>query len=114
LRIFAGPVAEREMVATPWVPSAAWADADGVILPEFIWAALDCPSYWAHAGISRALLARLALDITERPRVGETLILAAWPVSAEGRKHFSRGALYRADGQVLARAEALWIELKQA
>lgn len=113
LRIFTGPVAQRDMVATPWTPSAAWADADGLILPEFIWGALDCPTYWAHSEIKRALLARLALDIAERPRVGEQLILAAWPVSAEGRKHFSRGALYRADGQAIARAEALWIELKE-
>lgn len=114
LRIFTGPVARREMVATAWTPSAAWADADGAVAPEFIWAALDCPTYWAHAQIKRALLARLALDISERPRVGEQLILAAWPVSAEGRKHFSRGALYRTNGQAIARAEALWIELKDA
>ncbi len=113
LRIFTGPVAQREMVATPWTPSAAWTGADGLIAPEFIWAALDCPTYWAHTKIKRALLARLALDISERPRVGEQLILAAWPLSADGRKHASRGALYRANGQVLARAEALWIELKE-
>ena len=114
LRIFTGPVAQREMVATPWTPSAAWAAADGLIAPEFIWAALDCPTYWAHKGIKRALLARLALDISQRPHAGEQLILAAWPVNAEGRKHFSRGALYRKDGQAIARAEALWIELKDA
>lgn len=112
LRIFTGPVAGRDMVATPWAPSAAWAAHDGLVTPEFIWGALDCPTYWAQARIGRALLARLALDIAERPRVGETLIVAAWPVSSAGRKHSARGALYRANGDVLARAEALWIELK--
>ncbi|GAM97598.1 hypothetical protein U91I_01225 [alpha proteobacterium U9-1i] len=112
LRIFTGPVAQRDMVATAWIPSAAWADARGAIAPEFIWAALDCPTFWAHEHINRALLARLALDISEAPRVGEALIIAAWPLSSEGRKYNSGAALYRASGEVLARAEALWIELK--
>lgn len=114
LRIFTGPVAQREMVATTWTPSAAWGHADGLVAPEFIWAALDCPTFWAHERINRALLARLTLDITQRLRVGETLIIAAWPLSSGGRKHTSGAALYRADGEVLARAEALWIELKPA
>lgn len=114
LRIFTGPVVDRDMVATPWTPSDAWAASDGLVAAEFIWGALDCPTYWAQEHIGRALLARLALDITERPRAGETLIVAAWPVSSAGRKHSARGALYRANGDVLARAEALWIELKPA
>ncbi len=113
LRIFTGPVENRDVVATDWTPSDAFADASGRIKPEFIWAALDCPTYWAHANIERALLARLTLAIdTELPRANEPLIIAAWPLSSEGRKHTSGAALYRTDGSVIARAQALWIDLK--
>lgn len=116
LRIFTGPVEDADMVATPWTPSAAFAGADGRIAPEFIWAALDCPTYWAHGEhISRALLARLALDLSgPLPMAGETLIIAAWPLKSDGRKQSSAAALYTADGAPLALAEALWIELKAA
>jgi|CXWL01.1.fsa_nt_gi hypothetical protein len=115
LRIFTGPVEGRDMVATTWTPSAAFADANGAVAPEFVWAALDCPTYWAHGeAIKQAVLARLTLDLAQTPRVGDTTIIAAWPLASEGRKHTSRAALYAADGAVLARAEALWIELKHA
>lgn len=117
LRIFAGPLDGEPMVAASWLPDASCADTEGRVAPEFIWSALDCPTYWAlpRAGSLMTLLARLAVSIdTPLPRVGEALILVAWPRASEGRKHRSAGALYTDDGQVLARAEALWIEPKPA
>jgi hypothetical protein len=115
LDLFTGAVEGRDMVACTWTPGADLADATGRVAPEFIHAALDCPSYWAlpRAGGMAALLARLTLNIDgERPRAGETLIVAAWPLHAEGRKHFGGAALYTAAGALIARAEALWIEPK--
>lgn len=115
LDLFTGAVDGRDMVACTWVPAADLADADGRVAEEFIHAALDCPSYWAlpHAG-KPALLARLTASIdAPRPPAGEELIVAAWPLSSEGRKHRGAAALYRADGGVIARSGALWIEPKQ-
>jgi hypothetical protein len=35
-------------VAAPWVPDDTLADPDeGYVRPEFLWAALDCPGYYA-------------------------------------------------------------------
>jgi hypothetical protein len=116
LDIFTGKVEARDMVACTWTPSADLADANGVVRPEFIHAALDCPSYWAlaHAG-KPALLASLTASIDAAlPRAGEELIVAAWPIREDGRKHWGAAALYHADGAVIARAEALWIEPKSA
>ena len=49
--IFAGPVPGRALVACPWTPPAWAADDDGRVLPEHVWAALDCPTYFAsHLG----------------------------------------------------------------
>jgi hypothetical protein len=116
LDIFTGPVEGRAMVAAPWTPGADLAGANGRLAPEFIHAALDCPSYWAlpHAG-KPALLARMTASIdAPAPRVGEPLIVAAWALGSDGRKHRGASALYTADGALIARAEALWIEPRQA
>jgi hypothetical protein len=114
LDIFTGKVEGRDMVACTWTPSADLADENGIVRAEFIHAALDCPSYWAlaHAG-KPALLASLTASIdAPLPRAGEDLIVAAWPIREEGRKHWGAAALYTATGAVIARAEALWIEPK--
>lgn len=116
LDIFTGKLSDRDMVACTWSPAADLADADGRIAPEFIHAALDCPGYWSLPGAGQvvAVLARFSVSIdAPPPPVGEELIVAAWPLSSDGRKHKAASALYDADGAVLARAEALWIELKE-
>lgn len=115
LDLFTGKAEGRDMVACTWTPAPDLADANGIVRPEFIHAALDCPSYWAlaHAG-KPALLASLTASIdAPLPRADEELIVAAWPIKEEGRKHWGAAALYTADGNVIARAEALWIEPKQ-
>jgi hypothetical protein len=117
LDIFTGPVEGADMVAAPWTPTADLAGENGRIAPEFVHAALDCPSYWAlpRAGDMAALLARLAASIDgDLPRVGESCIIAAWPIASDGRKHRGASALYGEDGRLIARAEALWIEPRQA
>jgi len=117
LDLFTGPVEGRAMVACTWVPGGDLADADGRVAPEFIHAALDCPSYWSlpRAGDMAALLARLTASIdAPTPKVGEELIVAAWPIRSDGRKHIAASALYDGDGAVIARSEALWIEPRSA
>ncbi len=113
LRIFPGPLESAPGVAATWTPASDFADEDGLVAPEVLWAALDCPSYFAlpGAGPLRAVLGRITAEIRARPRPGERLVAAAWPAGADGRKHASRSALYRADGALLARASCLWIEL---
>lgn len=114
LDLFTGPVTGRDMVACTWTPGPSLAGADGIVRPEFIHAALDCPSYWAlpHAG-KPALLARLTASIdAPLPRTDEELIVAAWPLGSDRRKHRGASALYHSDGRLIARSEALWIEPK--
>jgi len=60
---FAGAVDGRQLVASPWTPSSWTADADGRVLPELVWAALDCPTYFAlymDGELPMSVLARLA------------------------------------------------------
>ncbi|MEQ8935351.1 MAG: hypothetical protein RIE56_06135, partial [Amphiplicatus sp.] len=46
LRIFAG-AASHGVNADYWTPADDLASADGLVAPEFVWAALDCPSAFA-------------------------------------------------------------------
>jgi len=115
LEIYTGPMEDAPMVACTWTPSPDLADESGDVAPEFIHAALDCPSYWAlpRGGEMAALLARMTSSLdAPAPRAGETLIVAAWPLSSDGRKHRGASAVYTAEGALIARAEALWIEPK--
>lgn len=114
LDLFTGKVEGRDLVASAWRPGADLADAGGVLHEDFIHAALDCPTYWALPLAGKpALLARMTCSIdAPAPRVGAPLIVAAWALSSDGRKHRGASALYTADGALIARAEALWIEPK--
>lgn len=112
LRIFAGPAPDSPVNADFWTPSRDLADENGLVRPEFLWAALDCPSAFAlRNGLGLSLLGRLAVDIKRRPEAGEALIVAAWRTGQDGRKHYSASALYDEMGDVIAVGDAIWIEL---
>jgi hypothetical protein len=113
LRIFAGPLVDRPMVAAPWVPDGTLADDHGFVRPEFLWAALDCPGYFATPIVGRlALLGDLAARIERPVRAGEPCVILGWERHSEGRKHFVGTALFGPDGGIVARASATWIELR--
>jgi hypothetical protein len=87
--------------------------ADGHVLPEIAWAALDCPSYspvlW---GERPSLLARMRAEILEPIPLGRPVVAVGWSLGGEGRKHRSATALLASDGRMLARASALWIQVR--
>ena len=114
LRVFAGQLAgqARGVVAGVWTPHAAFADAEGLTRTEVVWAALDCPGYFAWVekeGRHGALLGTMTGEVMRRPRTGETCIVIAWPLAREGRKETAGVALYSAQGELMARARQVWI-----
>ena len=112
LRIFPGAVPESQ-VAAVWEPDRSLLTADGAVCPEHVWAALDCPGYWAvaaSAGI--AVLGRFAVTLDAEPVTAGPLVVTGWPIASEGRKHKAGTAIHDAQGRLLASAEALWITLK--
>ena len=112
LRLFTGPVPDSPMNADFWTPTADLAGDDGCVRPEFLWAALDCPSAFALRNELRlSLLGKLAVDIQRCPKPGERLIAAAWRTGADGRKHFASSAIYDEDKNIIAKANAVWIEI---
>ena len=110
LRIFAGP-SRGDVAAAPWTPDASLSDEDGLVRPEFVWAALDCPGAIAVGYPERGetLLGRFAVDVLSRPPVGEPHVVVAWPLGEDGRKLYAGTALYDASGNLRAIARATWI-----
>ncbi|MCW2921527.1 MAG: hypothetical protein JWL76_1401 [Thermoleophilia bacterium] len=127
LHLHCGPVAGvtvRDEAGEPtavfadvWTPSADLADPDHATLASVAacWSALDCPSAAPMAdphAENPSVLARIAVRLERRARIGEPHVLAAWQVAVEGRKQRSRSVLLDASGVVLGAADALWIEVR--
>ena len=110
--VFAGRVDGRDVVASPWTPSAWTADPKGRVHTEFIWAALDCPTYFAlysdgHAPLS--VLGRLTVTGLGPVNAGAEHVVIAWPIEIDGRKHHAGAALLSSTGTPLAVGRALLI-----
>jgi hypothetical protein len=114
LRLFAGPVAGREVFAAAWTPAAEFAGQDGAVDPLFVWAALDCPSSAPAMTGTTKVLASLAAEVRAPVRVGEPHVIGSWRIGQDGRKHWSGVALWDAQGGVCAVGRALWVELRQS
>jgi hypothetical protein len=111
--VYAGEVEGRELVASPWTPPSWTADHDGHVRPEFVWAVLDCPTYFAaymHEELTMSVLARLTARIEAPVVAGTDHVVMAWPIDAEGRKRHAGSAVLSPDGEPLAVARALLIE----
>jgi hypothetical protein len=117
LRIIPGPLGKRHEkpagLASSWIPHANFAAADGLVAPEFIWSALDCPTGFAGGGESM-LLGRMSARIDHRPRPGERCVIVAWPTGRDGRKLFADGALLGPGGKVMAVTRTIWVIVDRA
>ena len=113
LRLFCGSVEGREMVACDWQPKPDLLDDNGYVKDEFIWSALDCPSYFALNSETICLLGQMTAVIDRPVPADKSLIIYEWKRAIDGCKHYSAAAISTTEGEVLARARQLWIELKQ-
>lgn len=114
LRIFPGQLegAQKGVLACTWTPHETFADTTGEIGVEVVWAALDCPGFFAwieKEGRHGALLGTMTGEVLSLPRAGEEYVVAAWPIVRDGRKETAGVALIDARGRVMARAHQVWI-----
>ena len=116
LRMFPGLLADGVHYATRFRPDASLADAQGVVAPEVVWAALDCPTSAPIADWDDrrppSVLARLAVRIDAPLHAGREYVALSWPLGEDGRKRSAAAALYDEDGAAVAVSRALWIELR--
>lgn len=112
MRVFAGPVAGRAIVAAPWVPHASLDRGDGKVRPAFMWAAMDCPGCFAANPEGRGtwLLGEFTAHVDRCVHIEEPCRVIGWHVASSGRKHVAGTALFDGDGELCGRAKAVWIE----
>jgi hypothetical protein len=116
LRILVGPVAGREVAAAAWTPGAGLAGDDGVVRPEFVWAALDCSGgvgSWLVEPLegNPYVLGRMAVRIPAVVRAGEPHAVVGWRIGVDGRKQTAGSAIFTAGGALAGVARATWIQL---
>jgi len=114
LKIFPGAIPGTSILGAPWRPDISLADSAGQVRAEFIWAALDCPGYYAACEPRVALLGEFAVRVESTVHATQPHIVIAWSLSSQGRKHVAGTALFDAQGKRCAFAQATWIELKDA
>lgn len=124
LRLFPRPIAQQTegaklaVLAVAWTPNPDLSEIDGLVAPEFIWSALDCPTGYASCydpvrgsfDRTQILLGRMSAKILRRPHPGENCIVASWSLGKDGRKRFAESAIYSDDSELLAFAFTTWIE----
>ena len=117
LRIFPLDLPDRDgMFGARWQPDESLAAADGSVRPEYVWAALDCPTSAPDANIGSGppmVLARMTARLGCSVRVGEQHSILSWPLARDGRKREAAAALYDSEGLMLCASKALWIELRE-
>jgi hypothetical protein len=112
LGVSCGPLEQDPDVGVaPFVPDESVAE-DGIVRPEVVWAVLDCPSFpqslWSRLQV--AMLGRMSAERLRDVQLGERLVALGWPIEADGRKRITGSAILDADGGIVARARATWIE----
>jgi len=119
LRIHVGPVDAGDSdwkgtLAAAWIPDANLADEAGSLHPEFVWAALDCPTAYAVSdsnGMRIILLGRQAVAIHHLPASLSRCVITARRTGVEGRKYYADSALFDEHGRLMAECRATWIEV---
>jgi hypothetical protein len=116
LRILVAPLDGRDCSADVWIPDAELTGAGGALRPEFVWAALDCPS--GIGAMSDAppegppfVLGRLSVRQLLPVLPAAPLVVVGWRIGEAGRKLLAGSALFTAGDQLAALARATWIRL---
>ena len=124
LRVFPGPLEDGPGAAAAWVPHPVFAGPSGAVRTEFVWAALDCPTYWGMfpngdgpgtSGAGSAVLGlttgRIHARMLGPVTAGSPHVVMGWPISTEGPKYLGGAAVFSEDGEVLAVSMATWFPL---
>jgi hypothetical protein len=112
LRLFTGPLEDRDVVASHWQPGRDVGDEFGLVEDRVVWSALDCPTYFGGrlAGYRpMAVLGKLTARMLGPVTVDEKHVVIGWPIESEERKWTGGSAIYTSDGELRAFARGTWV-----
>jgi hypothetical protein len=116
LRVFPVELPGREgLFGARWRPDESLAAGDGSVRPEYVWAALDCPTSAPVANFGEGpamVLGRMTARLGCSVQIGEQHSIVSWPLGHDGRKREAAAALYDSSGRFLCASKAVWIELR--
>jgi hypothetical protein len=113
---FVGPLPDRpELWAGIFRPTDEMPSSDGVAAPETVWAALDCPSSQPIAPLdpSPHVLGTITARQDAPVRLDTDHVLLSWLIGRQGRRATTASALATPDGEVCARARAIWLAVPE-
>ncbi|KOV88324.1 hypothetical protein [Nocardia sp. NRRL S-836] len=107
-----GPLDGRAEWAGVWRPSAVLPNDGRHVLPEVVWAALDCPSAQPVApdGGPAFVLGTFVAQVEQPVELDVDHVLLAWELGRDGRKAYSASAIIGPHG-VCGRATAVWVSI---
>ena len=112
LRIFPAPLESQPVVVAHWTPDATLIGSDNNVAAEFVWAALDCPGYFALQHNIPMLLGTMTGSIDRLPEIGREMLVVGWLIDVDGRKYHAGTALFDHAGQLYGKSRQTWIALK--
>jgi hypothetical protein len=114
LHVYSAPVKDKTQVAAAWIPNACFAN-EGIVTPECIWTALDCPGQmaWRARGVKTGMLGRLTARIEKPVHAEERCVVIGWTMENEARKYFAGTALFNSRNELCAYAKAVWIGIQR-
>ncbi len=115
LRILPGPVPDHNAVAAGvWTVYPDARGADGKLMIPVVWAALDCPGYFAYhfsraGSVDLAVLARMKCTIFQTETSAENLVVVGWLKRKKGPL-IEVGTALLDGSMILAAADAAWMQ----
>lgn len=95
--------------------ACTWTVPEEGVEPPLVWASLDCPGGWSAGIAGRPMvLGTMTASVLAVPEPGTTCVVTAWQTAARGRRHWSASTLHSPTGQLLARADAVWVAVDPA
>jgi hypothetical protein len=114
LRLFAGRTGPGR-TACPWRPDRSIADAAGLVPPELVWAALDCPGGWtADVGGRPMVLGTMTAQLDSVPAVGEDCVVTGALRATSERRAETATSLYGEGDRLIGSAYAVWVQVDPA
>lgn len=98
-----------------WRPPAWATGGNARALERFVWAALDCSGGFAldlAAPAVPVMTGRLTAEVLRAPQASEPCAVLGWHSGSEGRKRLARSAVVSRQGELLAYAAAVWLEVR--